>query len=74
MSETIERLPPHSLEAEEAILGSLLIDPDAIFEVNSFLRPSAFYRVQNQWIYEPILSLSGGREPIDLITLTGELR
>jgi replicative DNA helicase len=74
MTESIERLPPHSLEAEEAILGSLLIDPDAIFEVNSFLRPNAFYRVQNQWIYEAILSLNEHREPIDLITLTEELR
>ncbi len=34
----IERLPPHSIEAEEAVLGSLLIDPDAVFEVASFLK------------------------------------
>ncbi|MFO7681719.1 MAG: replicative DNA helicase [Chloroflexota bacterium] len=74
MTDTIDRLPPHSLEAEEAMLGSLLIDPDAIFEVNSFLRPKAFYRLQNQWIYEAILSLSERREPVDLITLTEELR
>ncbi|MCZ7667082.1 MAG: replicative DNA helicase [Chloroflexi bacterium] len=74
MSETIERLPPHSLEAEEAILGSLLIDPDAIFEINNFLRPNAFYRLQNRWIYEAILGLNERREPVDLITLTEELR
>jgi replicative DNA helicase len=73
MSE-IERLPPHSTEAEEAILGSLLIDPDAIFEVASFLRPEAFYRVHNRWIYDSILTLSERREPIDFITLTEELR
>jgi replicative DNA helicase len=71
---TVERLPPHSVEAEEAVLGSLLIDPDAIFEVASFLRPGAFYRVQNKWIYEAILSLSERREPLDFITLTEELR
>ncbi len=70
----IERLPPHSIEAEEAVLGSLLIDPDAIFEVGSFLKPDAFYRVQNQWIYEAILALNDRREPIDFITLTEELR
>lgn len=70
----IERLPPHSIEAEEAVLGSLLIDPDAIFEVTSFLKPDAFYRVQNRWIYEAILSLSDRREPLDLITLTEALR
>ncbi|HEX6384359.1 MAG TPA: DnaB-like helicase N-terminal domain-containing protein, partial [Anaerolineae bacterium] len=71
---TIERLPPHSVEAEEAVLGSLLIDPDAIFEVGTFLHPDAFYRVQNRWIYEAILSLSDRREPLDFITLTDELR
>ena len=71
---TIERLPPHSIEAEEAVLGSLLIDPDAIFEVGNFLRPAAFYRVQNRWIFEAILDLNNRREPLDLITLTEELR
>ncbi len=71
---TIERLPPHSIEAEEAVLGSLLIDPDAIFEVGNFLRPDAFYRTQNKWIFEAILDLSDRREPLDLITLTEELR
>ena len=69
-----ERLPPHSIEAEEAVIGSLLIDPDAVFDVASFLKPEAFYRVRNRWIYESILSLSEKREPIDFITLTEELR
>lgn len=73
MSE-IDRLPPHSLEAEEATLGSLLIDPDAIFDVSSFLRPEAFYKTQNRWIYEAILALSERREPVDFITLLEELR
>ncbi|MCB8976941.1 MAG: replicative DNA helicase [Ardenticatenaceae bacterium] len=71
---TIERLPPHSLEAEEAVLGSLLIDPDALFEISNFLRPDAFYRTANKWIYESILSLSERREPLDFVTLTEELR
>ncbi|NJN55388.1 MAG: replicative DNA helicase, partial [Anaerolineae bacterium] len=71
---TIDRLPPHSLEAEEAILGSLLIDPDAIFDVSIFLRPEAFYSAQNQTVFEAILALSDRREPLDLITLTEELR
>lgn len=71
---TIERLPPHSIDAEEAVLGSLLIDPDAIFDVANFLRPPAFYKTQNRWIYEAILALSERREPIDFITLLEELR
>lgn len=69
-----DRLPPHSIEAEEAVLGSLLIDPDAIFEVSNFLKPDAFYRAQNRWIYESILSLSEHREPLDVVTLIEELR
>ena len=72
--DTIERLQPHSLEAEEAVLGSLLIDPDAIFEVASFLKPAAFYREQNRWIYEAIRDLYEKREPVDLITLTQALQ
>ncbi len=69
-----ERLPPHSIEAEEAVLGSLLIDPDAIFDVASFLKPEAFYRVRNRWIYDAIVTLSEKSEPVDFITLTEELR
>ncbi len=70
----IERLPPHSIEAEEAVLGSLLIDPDAIFDVATFLKPESFYSAKNKWVYEAILSLNDRREPLDLVTLTEELR
>ncbi|MEM7332611.1 MAG: replicative DNA helicase [Chloroflexota bacterium] len=73
MSE-IDRLPPHSIEAEEATLGSLIIDPDAIFDVSNFLHPEAFYKTQNRWIYEAILALNERREPVDFITLLEELR
>ncbi|MDX1665138.1 MAG: replicative DNA helicase [Candidatus Promineifilaceae bacterium] len=71
---TINRLPPHSVEAEEAVLGSLLIDPDAILEVASFLRPAAFYREQNRWIYQAVLDLHEARDPLDFITLSEALR
>ena len=71
---TVDRLPPHSVEAEEAVLGSLLIDPDAILEVASFLKPDAFYREQNKWIYQAILDLHEAREPLDFITLADTLR
>lgn len=71
---TVDRLPPHSLEAEEALLGSLLIDPDAIFDITPFLRADAFYRAQNRAIYQAIIALNDRREPLDLVTLTEELR
>lgn len=69
-----DRLPPSNVDAEEALLGSLLIDSDAIFEVASFLRSDAFYREKNKWIYDCILTLNDRREPVDLITLSDELR
>jgi replicative DNA helicase len=69
-----DRLPPSNVEAEEALLGSLLIDPEAIFDVAAFLRPAAFFRERNRWIYQAILALNERREPVDLITLTDELR
>jgi replicative DNA helicase len=71
---TIDRPYPHSPEAEEALLGSLLIDPDAIFDVSTFLKPVAFYNEANRWIYEAILNLYNARQPLDLITLHNELR
>ena len=69
-----ERLPPHSIEAEEAVLGSLLIDPDAVFEVQSFLQAADFYRAANRWTYEAILALHARQTPVDVVTLIEELR
>lgn len=71
---TVERLPPHSIEAEEAVLGSLLIDPDAILEVATFLKPEAFSREKNRWVFSAILDLHEQREPIDFLTLSELLR
>ncbi len=73
MSE-MDRLPPHSLDAEEAVLGSLLIDPDSIFEISSFLKAASFYRAQYRMVYEAILTLSDKRDPIDLVTVAEVLR
>jgi len=69
-----ERLPPHNIEAEQSVLGSLLIDPDAIIRVAPFLRPEDFYRQAHGAIYEAILELHERREPSDFITLTDELQ
>ncbi len=68
-----ERMAPHNTEAEEAALGSLLIDPDAIFKVASFLGPEDFYREKNGWIYDAIGDLHNRREPADFVTLCDEL-
>ncbi len=69
----IERLPPQSVEAEEAVLGSILIDPDAIIRVAAMLKPEDFYREKHGWIYETALILHERREPIDFLTVCDEL-
>ncbi|MGD8474424.1 MAG: replicative DNA helicase [Anaerolineae bacterium] len=69
----IERLPPQNVDAEEAILGALLIDPDAIIRVATFLNPEDFYREKHGWIYDTALTLHDRREPIDLLTVCDEL-
>ena len=61
----IDRLPPQSLEAEQSVLGALLIDRDAIVEVADFLRAEDFYRPANGSIFAAVLDLYERREPID---------
>ncbi|MCB0155242.1 MAG: replicative DNA helicase [Anaerolineae bacterium] len=68
-----DKLQPHNLEAEEAVLGSLLIDPDAILQVATFLEPTDFFVERHGWIYEAVRDLHERREPADLVTLSDEL-
>lgn len=68
-----DRTVPQNIEAEEAVLGALLIDPEAIFRVLSFLRADHFYLRKHRWIYEAIVALHERREPLDFLTLTTEL-
>lgn len=70
---TLDRLPPQRIDAEQAVLGSVLIDPSAIVVVAGILRPDDFYRAQNAKVFAAALSLATRREPVDLVTLSGEL-
>jgi replicative DNA helicase len=70
---SIDKLAPQSVEAEHSVLGSILIDADAILRVGDFLKPGDFYRAQHGEIYQAMLALHGQREPIDLVTLGDEL-
>lgn len=70
---SIDKLAPQAVEAEQSVLGSILIDPEAILKVADFLHPPDFYRQQHSDIYEAMLGLHGQREPIDLVTLGDEL-
>jgi len=66
-------LPPHDPNAEAAVLGSLLIDPDAYYEVSDILTPEAFYQAGHRWLYEAIQSLSARQEPPDILAIANEL-
>jgi replicative DNA helicase len=68
-----ERLPPFDVEAEEAVLASLLVDEDAIYRVHGVLRPEQFYREQNRWTYEACLALWERNETINQVTVAHEL-
>jgi replicative DNA helicase len=67
------RSAPHAVEAEEAVLGCVLINPDAYFEVASFLKPEDFYLHKNRWIWDSFVNLHEQRLPIDIITVSEEL-
>jgi len=67
-------LPPHSLEAEEAVLGSIMIDHEAILHVAAYLKVEHFYIVKHQWIYEAMQRLQARQSAIDLLTLQGEMQ
>ncbi len=69
----MEKLLPQNIEAECGVLGSIIIDPEAIAQVAEFLRAEDFYRDAHRTIYEVILSLYGQREPADFITICDEL-
>ncbi len=64
---------PANLEAERAVIGSCLIDPDALAKVATFLRPQDFFRERHGWIFDAMLRLNAKREPIDFVTLADEL-
>jgi replicative DNA helicase len=68
------KLPPQNIEAEESILGGILIENEAINRVTEILDPDDFYRDAHRKIFNALINLSERDEPADLITLTNELR
>jgi replicative DNA helicase len=68
-----EKLPPHNIDAEEAVIGSLLVDGTAIYKIVTLLQPSDFYSERNSLIYGACLALYERDEAIDQITLAQEL-
>ena len=72
-SNSLVPTPPNNLEAERAVLGSLIIDPEVFDKVRPILAPNDFYHQKNSWVYEAITELERRREPVDFVTLCDEL-
>jgi replicative DNA helicase len=73
VSEINDRTPPQNIEAEQAVLGSVLLEQEALTVTSEILMPDDFYRTSHQKIYQAILTLSDKGEPVDLVTVTAEL-
>jgi replicative DNA helicase len=72
--EGIGKLPPQATELEEAVLGALMLEKDAINEISEILSRDSFYKESHKVIYEAIVQLFCDSEPIDLLTVTNRLR
>ncbi len=70
---TADKLPPQNLQAEASLLGSLMLDKDAIIKVADIVHGDDFYAAKNKLIYDAILSLYEKREPLDVVTLSNKL-
>src|SRR4030066_233238 len=64
---------PHSREAEEAVIGSVLINPDAYYDVAQFLQGEDFYIHRHRWIWQAFTRLHEQRPPVDFLTVAEEL-
>ena len=69
----LERLPPHDIEAEEAVIASLMVDPQAMLAVHGIIKPVDFFREKNGWVYDACTSLWERDEVINQITVAHEL-
>lgn len=68
------KLPPQNVEAEKSVIGSILIDQEAIYKLSEFLLPDHFYKLQHREIYKCFLELYSQQKPIDILTVTSSLK
>src|SRR3989338_10691856 len=73
VSNSLGKLPPQNIEAEQSLIGSLLIDKDAIIKVADLLSANDFYRDAHATLFETILELFEKKEAIDILSLTSRL-
>ncbi|HCC84851.1 MAG TPA: replicative DNA helicase, partial [Candidatus Pacebacteria bacterium] len=70
----LAKLPPHDQVAERSVLAAILIDPEAIIKATEQLVPQSFYLKSHQMIFDAMIELFDGRQPIDAVTLTNQLK
>lgn len=70
----LDRVPPQNIDAEQSVLGAILLDREAIFRAMKLLRPDDFYRESHRLIYEAMLELDENGSPVDMITVCEHLR
>lgn len=70
----LEKIPPQNLDAEQSTLGSMLLEKEAIYKGAELLRPDDFYREAHRVIFEVVVSLANKGEPVDMITVSEELK
>jgi replicative DNA helicase len=68
------RIPPQAIDLEEAVLGAVMLEKDAILEVIDILSPECFYKEEHQKIFQAVLNLSSNNKAIDILTVTEELK
>lgn len=68
------KVPPQAVDLEEAVLGALMLEKDAIINVGDLLKPDSFYKEAHQKIYKAIVSLSQEEQPVDILTVTEALK
>ncbi|NLK72251.1 MAG: replicative DNA helicase, partial [Clostridiales bacterium] len=66
MSNT-ERIPPHNMDAEQSVLGAVILDKNALIEVIEILKPEDFYSQMHKEIYEAVIDLYRKNEPVDIL-------
>lgn len=68
------KVPPQAVELEEAVLGAIMLEKDAILQIIDIIKPESFYKEEHQKIYQAIVDLSSNNKAVDLLTVTEELR
>lgn len=68
------RIPPQAIDLEEAVLGAIMLEKDAVIAVLDILKPQSFYKEAHQKMYQAIVDLSTAQQPIDILTVTEELK